>query len=303
MKTHEQFAEELFHLYKDEYIPLEVYQKGNVKIKMQHSCGYIWQVRPQTLLHKQGGCPRCSHKERKTIDEFKEEILNAIGNEYELRSEYYDRRTKVLMKHKKCGFEYLITPSNLIRGNRCPRCCGRYKTTEEFKEEVFEKVENEYQVLGKYKGTIIKIELKHMVCNKKYLVTPKNFLNGTRCPHCHAKSNGEKFFKKFLGKNKLQFISEYKFKDCKDKKILRFDFAIFKGDELDFLVEIDGQQHRRKTLDWNFESTQRSDAIKNKYCINHNIKLHRIDYKHTEKSIMDGIKKIPELSLYLQDTI
>lgn len=61
--------------------------------------------------------------------------------------------------------------------------------TLEFKRKVFNKVGNEYTVLGEYKNNKTKILIRHNcnLCNNhEYYVIPNNFLcNGTRCPKCN----------------------------------------------------------------------------------------------------------------------
>ena len=64
---------------------------------------------------------------------------------------------------------------------------GKRKTTEEFKEEVYKSVGNEYSVLSDYKGCETKIKMKHNKCKNEYLTTPNNFLSGSRCKHCSLK--------------------------------------------------------------------------------------------------------------------
>jgi very-short-patch-repair endonuclease/phage FluMu protein Com len=58
------------------------------------------------------------------------------------------------------------------------------KTTEEFKQEVFDLVGNEYSVLEPYIKGNIKIKMKHNKCGNEYYVRPNSFLGGNRCPKC-----------------------------------------------------------------------------------------------------------------------
>jgi uncharacterized Fe-S cluster protein YjdI len=67
------------------------------------------------------------------------------------------------------------------------------KTNEEFLKEIFNLVKNEYSFLEPYKGSQIKIKVKHNICNHEYSVTPDRFINGgTRCPSCFLKKNTER---------------------------------------------------------------------------------------------------------------
>lgn len=59
----------------------------------------------------------------------------------------------------------------------------------EYEENVYNKVKDEYGVVGIYKNTRTKIEMKHNKCGNIYPVTPHDFLSGRRCPKCNPKKN------------------------------------------------------------------------------------------------------------------
>lgn len=89
----------------------------------------------------------------------------------------------------------------------------------------------------------------------------------------------------------ILFIQQYNFTDLVSEtgSKLRFDFGIIRDNKLSYLIEYDGEQHFSKniqTTGWNtkenFEKIQKRDAIKNKYCQEHNIPLIRIPYTHKE---------------------
>ena len=58
------------------------------------------------------------------------------------------------------------------------------KTDEEFKQEVFSLVKDEYVFLDTYANKRTKIRVKHNVCGNVYEVKPNNFIRGRRCPYC-----------------------------------------------------------------------------------------------------------------------
>lgn len=58
----------------------------------------------------------------------------------------------------------------------------RKKTNEEFKNEVYNLVGNEYTVIGSYSGANEKVKIKHNKCGETFSMTAHNFLNGQRCP-------------------------------------------------------------------------------------------------------------------------
>lgn len=69
---------------------------------------------------------------------------------------------------------------------------ARRKTQEEFEQEVYELVGDEYTVIGEYKNNKTKILIRHNECGSEYEVKPKGFKDGNRCPPCDYKRRGRK---------------------------------------------------------------------------------------------------------------
>lgn len=122
---------------------------------------------------------------RLTTSEFKQKVYDLVQDEYQVLGEYEKAHQKILMKHMECGLEYEVLPYNFKNGKRCPKCQKNQKTTQQFKDEVYQLVQDEYEVLGEYKTARQKILMKHRVCGHEYTSLPKNFLNGHRCPNCN----------------------------------------------------------------------------------------------------------------------
>jgi hypothetical protein len=145
-----------------------------------------------------------------------------------------------------------------------------------------------------YKNNTTKVEI---VCKKhgSFFQIPNAHKDSKQgCPSC-KESKGETKIRVFLESNKIEFIPQHSYKDCKYKNKLLFDFYLPK---YNLIIEFDGMQHYEpiKWLhgrsDYNFEYQQLKDSIKNEYCNNNNIQLLRIPY--TE---MNNIEKI--ISKYL----
>lgn len=85
---------------------------------------------------------------------------------------------------------------------------GRKKTHEEFVDEVYSLVGNEYDVIGTYDGALKKIEMFHMECGSSYHVLPANFLFGQRCPLCQ-RYRGRKSHEEFIKEVEYKFGNEY----------------------------------------------------------------------------------------------
>ena len=194
-RTHEEFIQIVNQKHNNEYEILGEYKTAHSKINVRHNkCGREYITTPNHLVRGHG-CKECS-KVRKTPEEFIKEIHNKTNGEYSVLSEYKNTRTKVLMKHNACGHEWqVLVDAFLYGGSRCPTCSKKRageliserlrKTHEEFVQEVYELVENEYAVLGQYKLTKTKLKMRHNVCGNEWQVVPHNFLvNGNRCPKC-----------------------------------------------------------------------------------------------------------------------
>ena len=150
---------------------------------------------------------------RKTDEQFKQEVENLVGGEYEFLDTYINAKTKIRVKHNKCGHIYKVKPSHFLDGTRCPYCNGNHKKTDaEFKDEVYSLVGNEYEFIDPYQGAFTKTRVKHNKCGKVYKVQPSNFLIGERCPQCATKAH-IKTDTQFKKEVKNLVGDEYKFLD------------------------------------------------------------------------------------------
>lgn len=124
---------------------------------------------------------------------FKSKIKELTNGEYELLGEYKKTHTKTKFKHLKCGHEFEMAPHNFLAGQRCPYCryksdkAGGRKSYDQFRKEVQELTNNEYDVLPPYKNNKTKVEFIHLKCGNHFMMRPDNFINGSRCPICSKK--------------------------------------------------------------------------------------------------------------------
>ena len=122
---------------------------------------------------------------------FVDKVRELTGYEYEVIGEYVNNKTKIHMKHKKCGYEWYVLPCNFTnRGSRCPVCARdrgsikRRMGNDEFIKRVKSLVGEEYTFIELYETTHFPIKVKHNICNHVYRVRPSDFLQGYRCPPC-----------------------------------------------------------------------------------------------------------------------
>lgn len=93
------------------------------------------------------------------------------------------------------------------------------------------------------------------------------------------RSKGEYQIEQLLKEHNIKYIREYSFSDLVDDLPLRFDFAIFKNNQLLCLIEFQGEQHYNPSNGFYNETIVEHDKMKREYCDKNNIKLIVVNYK------------------------
>lgn len=280
------------------------YKGKRKKILVKHICGYEWETNPEPL-YKGHGCPKCSGNIKKDTSTIKKELFNIVGNEYELLGEYINTNTPILFKHNVCGHLFKMSPKAfIIQGQRCPK--ERYAKSAKSNSIPYEEVQTKvkilgkgnYKITGKYVKSTQKVTFKHNICGKSFELEPTRFIKGgVRCPHCY-RSKGEEVIREYLQMYGIKFKEQYKINECKNIRVLPFDFAIFDNDKLKCLIEYDGSQHfgvKFGTSEKEYLRTKYNDEIKNKFCRSNNIILIRIKYVRSENPNIFKCKVIEKL--------
>ena len=292
-KTHEEFIEG-FYIKNKNAENIEIlgkYVGADKKIKCKCKIDeYEWEVTPHDLLNG-SSCPKCSGNIKNKTTKYFINELKEINDNIEILGEYVSNNTKIKCKCKIDGHEWEARPKDLLKGISCPKCAGRNKTTEEFKQEL-KKVNSDIEILGEYVNAITKIKCRCKIDGYEWEMRPSNLLNGQGCPKCNE-SKGEKRIGKYLDSRNIEYKREHKFDDCRSKNRLPFDFYI---PSKNIVIEYDGKQHY-EIIKWfggfdSFIATKIRDTIKTIYCKENNIKLIRIPYWD-----FDNIEKILEKEL------
>ena len=260
------------------------YKNKNSILTIECRCGEIINTSLRNFKRsKIKGCEVCKGRINRNYTNIKEYIENKSGSGYKLLSENdgeFNVKRKLEIKCNK-GHNYKTDFNHFYSGKRCPYCSMRFlKTTDYFKQEVYDLVGDEYTVVGEYVQAKELIEIHHSICKETFKVSPDSFLRGTRCTVCNE-SKGETRIRNYLNGKNIYFKKEYTFEGLVGVggNPLRFDFAIFNNGELIQLIEYDGEFHYKKYYeDQNFEETQIHDERKNQYCKENNIPLLRIPY-------------------------
>lgn len=291
--SQQDFVHRVSENYGDKFTILSNYTHGHEKVLVRHNdCGYEWKADPWSLIKKQIKiCPMCSNKWKRSTEDFKLEMKKLHGNEYELVGEYVSTNKNVTIKHNSCGKTFLRTPREFKEGVLCPHCRrpNYHENTESFRKRLSEKYCDKYILLGEYKSARENIKVKCTKCNTEWECTPDNLMRGHGCPKCVV-SRGEDVISRWLESHGYKYKNQYSDKRCRDKRALRFDFAVFdENGNILTLIEYDGIQHFKPTrfkssmpnglCERNLADVQTKDEIKNRFCQENNIPLIRINYK------------------------
>lgn len=300
--TQDVYEQRVRDLHGDAYTVVGKFTRSVDPITILHNeCGREFDIEAGSFVNMGIVCRHCSdHVIQKTDDEFKQEVWDAVGDEYTTLEPYVRSNLQVLMRHNKCGYVWGAWPMNFIKsGHRCPKCSGLMrKTTEQFKAEVAEQVGDEYSVLGEYYNSGTHIEMKHNICGHVWGLDPNSFVRTrSRCPKC-AWSTGETKVAEHLDSIGVHFINEQYFQDCRDKSMLPFDFFL---PDYNMLIEYDGIHHY-KPVDLfggedNLVTVQAHDYIKDVYAGANGMTLLRIpytDFNNIEITIDKVLKDIEE---------
>jgi hypothetical protein len=169
---------------------------------------------------------------KKFHNDFIKEVYGLVGNDYTILGEYINAQIKILIKHNICNHEWESYPNNFLKHQKCPNCANLEKskkmarTLEEYKNEVYNLVKDEYMVLDDtYVNANTKIKMKHNICNNVFYQRPLSFINhGHRCPIC------------------MREKSDKKRKKTNDWFLEKVEKLV--GKEYEFLEEYNGNQHK-----------------------------------------------------------
>jgi len=145
---------------------------------------------------------------KKTTEQFINDAQKIHGYEYDYsRVDYKHNKSKVILTHIKCGFEFPQYPADHLNGSGCPKCSGNtLKTTEQFINDA-KKVHGDKYDYSKvdYKNTHSNVILKHIKCGFEFPQMPSTHLRGSGCPNCSIINNGKRCLK-----TDEQFITDAK---------------------------------------------------------------------------------------------
>lgn len=240
------------------------------------------------IINSHQGCRYCGIEKRGERYQIDTEIIIARCNELSLN--YVGRYTRnqntwvrfTCNKHLEKGVQEISWYRLRTCAKGCAYCTGRYKTTEDFINEMIA-INSNIEIIGEYTGSENPVDCRCKLCGHLWSPIGRSLKNGQGCPHC-TMSKGEIMVKQFLESHKIIYETQKTFDDCIYEQKLKFDFYL---SDYNILIEYDGEQHFKpvdfanKGIEWAtnlFNKNLEKDAIKNKYCKDNNIRLIRIPY-------------------------
>ena len=264
-------------------------EKQRAWVLAQCSCGTIISVSLNAL--KKGNTKSCGCRRRLNV----ENMIGQKFGEWEVLSyAYTNENNKIYWNCKcSCGKERNVLGDHLKNGTS--KSCG-CKQGQLAREKLLQ------DLTGKKFGSLIAIErddskqidnrtfwkCKCKCGNIVYVQTSRLNNGNTSSCGCRRKSYGEEQIETLLKDNHINYFKEFSFNDLYgDSRKLRFDFAIFKDNQLKYLIECQGRQHYYSVDIWGGEEgllkQQRYDEIKFKYCKEHSIPLIIINFSKSRK--------------------
>ena len=222
-------------------------------------------------------------------------LKNEIGNTYGyltvIERAENTKEGRAMWKCKcKCGKETVVLGKHLRSGNT--KSCGCYQRERAAQANMDRVGSLVGQTFGKLfvqfeNGFIThsngkRSRIYHCVCECGNIVpnAQHQYLAYGDLTSCGCiRSKGEFQIEQILKERNINYVREYSFADLVDDLPLRFDFAIFKNNQLWGLIEFQGEQHYNQFNGFYNETIIEHDQMKREYCSKNNIKLIVIDYK------------------------
>ena len=154
LKTQEEFEKEL----KEKQPDLELLSKyEGSKSKITCRCiihDYIFTKGIYGVIYN--GCPKCNGNIRIrniTSQEYEKKLNDVHKGNIVMIDDFVNMNTKILHRCNKHNLEWEVTPYGVLKSSGCKFCgiekCAKNRklTSEQYKQDIFEKVGNEFELI------------------------------------------------------------------------------------------------------------------------------------------------------------
>lgn len=255
------------------------YKNINTEVKIICEIHGEINIKPSNFLYNKYGCPSCDPTIRLGTKKFIEKSNIIHNNLYDYSKSIYGKTNQdyLIIICNDHG-EFTQQAGAHLKGQGCPKCSNnKKKTNQEFIKEAISihgDLYNYNLIEYKTKEDYIKI-----ICNDHGIFEQKAKVHlwGHGCQICNN-SKMELYCRNIFKLNNIKFEQNKKFKTCKNKRLLPFDFYL---NDYNILIECDGIQHR-KVIDFfggieKYNYQINNDNIKTQWSIDNNIKLYRLN--------------------------
>jgi very-short-patch-repair endonuclease len=298
--TQNEVLERFKKIHGDKYDYSKVnYISNHTKINITCPIHGSWTQTPSDHLHGHGcmGCRNNKLSELKyDLKQIKDRCVNTYGEKYNYDNiiEYKGITESIIIECEKHKYKFKTTFFKHLQSKDggCRKC--HYETNRiKLSSNTPDFIEKSKKIHGgkydyskvKYVNNYSKVIIECDIHGSFEQTPLGHIINKQGCPGC-KESKGEKLIRVYLENNNIKFIPQYSYNDCKYIRKLFFDFYL---PDFNILIEFDGKQHF-EPIEWLHEQAEttfhlqvKKDQIKNKYCLDNNIKLIRISYKDIRK--------------------
>ena len=260
---------------KDEYLNSHSY----ITI-ICNKCEHIFKQQVYSHVNEKNGCPKCVGVLKLTTEQILIRFREIHKDKYEypkIFKEHENIKSKITVVCKKCSDVFKVSVNHhMYSKSGCRNCHHNKPNTINRILEKSIKVhgENRYsypyinnEKIGSYdKITIFCNRCKQTFKQRVY----SHILIGNGCPKCN-KSKAEQSIHNYLLMNKVNFIPQYKFENCKNIRQLPFDFYL---PDYNTCIEYDGELHFNKRRDDeldNLKCRKLKDDIKTNFCLKNKV--------------------------------
>lgn len=126
---------------------------------------------------------------KKTHEDFVTQ-MNKINSGLSFTGKYIGANKKISYLCTVCNHNDSAYPTNLLRGNGCPKCASDKLSIlfsdshNSFCEKVRKAVGHDYTIIGVYEKNGKPVLVRHDVCGGEYDVIPNSIKGGHKCPFC-----------------------------------------------------------------------------------------------------------------------
>lgn len=272
------------------------FQNLKGKLKFQCKCGNIFERNFYNLINQKSYyCQDCSSKMKSNnMTLTHEEYLNRLKEKNIITilpvDNYISAKKKILHKCSVCGYEWNVSPSNILSGYGCPVCNGGHCVTGKTDLETTHldialilKNKDEAKLYSANSNKVLEFICPE--CGAILKKRPSDIKKrGIRCRICgDGISIPNKFMEQILLSLEINYTPEKIFDWSNNKK---YDFYL---EDYNTVIEVMGIQHYKDTQIGNrsFEEEQNNDITKRNLAISNGIsRYYAIDFRYTDLDYM-----------------